>query len=81
MGMYKHIKRDDLVCIVLMLKQNYTHTKISKELDFHRNIISREIKRNSDENGMYRVCFANKKAKENRKGSKIKKRIIDKALD
>ena len=65
--MYKHIKRDDRVCIALMLKQDYTHTEISKELGFHRTTISREIERNSDENGMYRVWIANKKAKENRK--------------
>ncbi len=75
--MHKHIKRDDRVCIALMLKQDYTHTEISKELDFHRTTISREIERNSDKNGIYRVHTANKRAKENRRNSKTKKRIID----
>lgn len=75
--MYEHIKQDDRVCIALMLKQNYTHTEISKELDFHRTTISREIERNSDENGIYRVYLANKKVKCRRKESKIKNRIID----
>lgn len=75
--MYKHIKRDDRVCIALMLRQKYTYTDIAKELNFHRTTISREIKRNSDENGIYKVCFAHKKACIKRKLSKVNKRIID----
>ena len=75
--MHKHIKRDNRVCIALMLKQNYTYTEIGKELGFHRTTISREIKRNKDEDGIYRVPSANKKAKTKRKLSKIDKRIID----
>src|SRR5680860_1055995 len=75
--MYKHIKRDDRVCIALMLKQGHLGTGIAKELGFHRTSISREIERNSDENGIYKVYLANKKARENRKESKVKKRIID----
>ena len=75
--MYTHIKRDDRICIVLMLKQNYTYTEIGKELGFHRATISREIKRNSDEDGIYKVYSANKKSKVKRKLSKIEKRIID----
>lgn len=78
--MYKHIKRDDRVCIALMLKQNYTYTEIGNELGFHRTTISREIKRNSNEEGIYKVPFANKKAKTKRKLSKIDKRIIDNDL-
>src|SRR5680860_1481493 len=69
--MYKHIKRDDRVCIALMLKQGHLGTGIAKELGFHRTSISREIERNSDENGIYKVYLANKKE------SKVKKRIID----
>lgn len=64
-----------------MLKQGYTYTEIGKELAFHRTAISREVKRNSDENRIYRVSFANKKAKRNRKLSKIEKRIIDNNLE
>jgi len=75
--MYKHIKRDDRVCIALMLKQNCTYTEIGKELGFHRITISREIKRNSNESEIYQVSFANKQAKEKRKLSKINERIID----
>jgi len=77
--MHKHIKRDDRVCIVLMLKQGYTNTDIAKELDFNKSTISREIKRNSRD-GIYRVSFANRKSKERRKYSKVDYRIIDNNL-
>jgi len=78
--MYKHIKRDDRICIALMLKQSYTHTKIGKELGFHRTTISREIKRNRDETKIYKVSFADKRAKIKRKLSKKEYRIIDNDL-
>ncbi|MCK5027357.1 MAG: IS30 family transposase [Candidatus Pacebacteria bacterium] len=78
--MYKHIKRDDRVCIALMLRQKHTYTDIAKELGFHRTAISREVKRNSDKDGVYKVCFANKQARVKRKLSKIGKRIIDNDL-
>ena len=74
--MHKHIKRDDRVCIVLMLKQGYTNIDIAKELNFDKSTISREIKRNSRD-GIYRVSFANRKSKERRKYSKVNYRIID----
>lgn len=74
--MHNHIKRDDRVCIALMLKQAYTHTQIGEELDFDKSTISREIKRNS-KNGIYKVPWANKQAKERRKDSKVNYRIID----
>lgn len=77
--MYKHIKRDDRVCIALMLRQKHTYANIAKELGFHRTAISREVKRNSDKE-IYKVCFADKQAKAKRKLSKIEKRIIDNDL-
>lgn len=79
--MYKHIKRDDRVCIALMLRQKYTYTEIGKEMGFHRTTISREIKRNSSEGKIYQTSFANRKTKQKRKFSKIKKRIIDNNKD
>ena len=77
--MHNHIKRDDRVCIALMLKQGYTQTRIGEELDFDKSTISREIKRNSKK-GEYRVPWANKQAKERRKYSKVNYRIIDNDL-
>jgi len=74
--MHNHIKRDDRVCIALMLKQGCTYAEIGNELDFHRTTISREIKR-SGKNGIYNVNISNKLAKEKRRGSKINKRIIE----
>jgi IS30 family transposase len=74
--MHKHIKRDDRVCIALMLRQEYTYTQIGENLGFDKSTVSREIKRNS-ENGMYRTPRANKKAKKRRKYSKVNYRMID----
>ena len=74
--MHKHIKRDDRICIALMLKQGHRYTEIARELDFHRTTISREIKRNSY-NKIYKVSRANNLARGRRKGSKLGKRIIE----
>jgi len=73
--MHKHIKRDDRVCIALMLRQGHTYTEIGKELGFHRTTISREIKRNSD--GIYKVTVADRQSKKRRESSKVKERIIE----
>ena len=78
--MHKHIKRDDRICIALMLKQGYTYTQIGKELSFNKSTIAREIKRNS-KNGIYKVPFANKQARARRKLSKVNYRIIDNNLE
>ncbi len=74
--MHKHIKRDDRICIVLMLKRGHTYIEIAKELGFHRTTISREIKRNSYDK-IYKVAKANSLAKLRRISSKINKRIIE----
>ena len=78
--MHKHIKRDDRICIVLMLRQGYTYTQIGKELSFNKSTITREIKRNS-KNGIYKVPLANRQARARRKLSKINYRIIDNDLE
>ncbi len=79
--MHKHIKRNDRVCIALILRQAHTKTQIGKELGFDRSTISREIKRNSKgKDRIYKVSWANKQAKDRRKLSKVNYRIIDNDL-
>jgi len=73
--MHKHIKRDDRICIALMLRQGYTNTKIAKELGFHRTTILREIKRNGSES--YKGAVADRISKKRRKASKLNQRIIE----
>lgn len=75
--MSTHIKRDDRVCIALMLRKRYTYTEIGNELGFHRTTISREIRRNSEDKEIYNTYGAHKKARKRRKESKYRKRIID----
>ena len=75
--MYTHITRDDRICIALMLRQGKSYTAIGRELGKHRTTIMREIQRNSDDEGNYRVSFAQKRARKRRKESKEKERIIE----
>lgn len=75
--MHTHIKRDDRVCIALLLQKGFSHTEIARELNFHRTTITREIKRNSTNSGTYYVKQAHKKAVERRKDSKNEYRLID----
>ncbi len=73
--MHKHLKRDDRVCIALMLKQGRTYAEIGKELDFHRTTILREVKRNGKD--VYKGAAAHRLSKEKRRSSKINQRIIE----
>ncbi len=73
--MHKHLKRDNRVCIALMLKQGCTYTEIGKELGFHRTTILREVKRNSKD--VYKGAVAHRVSKEKRKNSKFNQRIIE----
>lgn len=74
--MHRHIKHTDRVCIEFLLNKEYSYNQIGEELGFHRTTIQREVERNSVD-GVYRASIAQKKTKERRNDSKIKKRILD----
>lgn len=75
--MYKHITRDDRIVIADGLRRQETVVFIADRIRKDKGTVSREIARNSDENGEYSVHIANRRAKERRKKSKQKYRLIE----
>lgn len=50
---YTHFTPNERESLYLLLKNNYSLTEIAKELGRNKSTISREIRRNSDDNGNY----------------------------
>ncbi len=67
--MHNRITRDMRVCMALLLRKDYSHSSIASELGCHRTTISREIRRNGD-NNHYPVVKAHKRVKVRRKQAK-----------
>jgi IS30 family transposase len=79
--MHKHIKQSDRVCIELLLKKGATYKEIGEDLGFHRTTIQREIFRNKDSGGRYRVRIAQRKCRKRKRDSKIKYRMLDNNIE
>lgn len=75
--MHKHINTNDRPVIDKMLETGYEQKEIADTLKFSEGAISKEIRRNIDEDGVYRFRNANKKANQRRKQSKIGYRKIE----
>jgi IS30 family transposase len=75
--MHHHINKQDRACIALLLRKQYTYSAIADILEMSHSAISREISRNSDENGTYDARRAEKRAKERRRTSRVSYRLID----
>lgn len=75
MKSYTHFTPEERMCLYLLLKINKTVTEIAKELGRNKSTISREIKRNSDENGNYNPFMAHQKYCERRTKCKRRYRI------
>ncbi len=74
--MQRHININDRSVIASMLRAGYTQKDIAKTLGFTKGAISKEIKRNIDKDGVYRIHNAETKARDRRKYSKVKYRKI-----
>lgn len=75
MQSYHHFTLKERICIAENLKNGYSIRKISKLLNRNPSSVSREIKRNSNTDGVYNFEYADNKAENNRKKSK-KKRVL-----
>jgi len=75
--MHRHINKQDRACIAALLRKQYSHSEIAKVLDVHRTTVSREIKRNNDEDGHYDARRAHKRAAARRADAKVLYRKID----
>lgn len=76
-SMQRHITINDRSVIDKLLKAEFNQKDIVLALGFSKSAISNEIKRNIDEDGIYRYINADKKAKARRKKSKLKYRKIE----
>lgn len=75
--MHIHINKDDRIVIQNGLRFGDTVTFIAVRISKDKSAISREIKRNQDEDGIYRAASADRKARTKRKKSKQKYRLIE----
>lgn len=78
--MHRHINTNDRPVIASMLRAGYQQKDIALTLGFSKGAISKEIKRNIDEDGVYRVHQARRKARQRRESSKVKYRKVDTEL-
>ena len=79
--MHTHISRDDRIVIADGLRRQETLSFIAGRIRKDKGTISREIKRNIGNNGEYFAPTANRLARERRKRSKQKYRLIENNLD
>lgn len=75
--MHTHISRDDRIVIADGLRRKETLSFIAGRIRKDKGSISREIKRNSNDSGEYFIPLANRLARERRKNSKQKYRLIE----
>ncbi|HEC30590.1 MAG TPA: IS30 family transposase [Candidatus Yonathbacteria bacterium] len=75
--MYTHITRDDRVIISNSLRMGESYAKIGVRISKNKGAICREVDRNKDPYGRYRVWSADKIAQNRRKNSKYHTRKIE----
>lgn len=75
--MHTHISRDDRIVIADGLRRKETLSFIAGRIRKDKGSVSREIKRNSNDSGEYFIPLANRLARERRKNSKQKYRLIE----
>lgn len=75
--MYHHITRDQRTALTALLRSGYSQRRAGRELGLNQSSISRELKRNKDENDLYHVPPADWLARDRRRQSKIAYRKIE----
>lgn len=75
--MYTHLIRDDRAVISNGLRRGESYSEISEHIGKDKGAVWREVRRNKDPDGIYRVWSADRRAKEKRKYSKVEYRKIE----
>lgn len=75
--MYTHYSRDERAVIAHDLRFKKTYRDIALELGRDKGAICREIQRNKDKDGVYRVWSAHHRARNRRRSSKKEERLIE----
>jgi len=76
MNAFKHINISDRKIIAHYLRRNKSYRWIAKELNIHHSSISREIQRNSNDKGEYKIYYAQRKSIERQKEKQNKNKKI-----
>ena len=79
--MHTHISRDDRIVIADGLRRQEKVSFIAGRIRKDKGSVSREIKRNKNDNGEYFVPTANRLARERRQNSKQKFRLVENNLE
>ena len=72
---YTHFTLNERICLEVFLKNGKNFSEIGRLMGRDKSTISREVKRNSDEEGKYNPCRASAKATDRRKKSVRKPRL------
>lgn len=75
--MYTHISRDERAVIASGLRAERSYQTIADELGRNKGAVWREVHTNQDNDGVYRVWSADRKAKKRRESSKHRDRYLE----
>lgn len=75
--MYTHISRDDRAVIADGVRRGESYTTIGARIGKNKGAVWREVDRNKDADGVYRVWSADRKARQRRKASKQAARYLE----
>lgn len=75
--MYTHYTRDERAIIALGLRLNKSYKTIADEIGRNKSSVWREVNRNKDNNGIYKVWKADRKSKYRRLYSKTSERLLE----
>lgn len=75
--MYHHRTRDDRVALGALRREGLNQSEIARHLGVHRSTVCRELVRNARADGTYHARRAHRLAKERRKLSKERARLIE----
>lgn len=75
--MYSHVKHDQRVALAALLRAGYTQAGAAREIGVNPSTVSRELRRNVGENGVYEVRPIEKKIRERYARVKQKARTVE----
>ena len=75
--MYTHLTRDDRATLASLWRSGERKTFIAKKIGVCRSTITRELRRNTDEDGTYRALSAHRQTKKRRLTAKEPARILE----
>lgn len=75
--MYRHLNRADRTALATLLRARHSQADAAREIGFDPSAVSRELKRNKLNDGTYHAASAAVRARNRRKASKEKYRLLE----